>query len=79
MFGLSPGNPNRSFGDHPGIILGHGSFCWQGLGGCKEGMNIPSEETGIVSKNVLILRVSGVLDAGSMEDTTKRVFCGVGE
>ena len=42
-------------------------------------MNIPSEETGIVSKNVLIQRVSGVPDASSMEDTTKRVFCGGGE
>lgn len=53
-------NPNRGFGDHPGIILGHGSFFfWQGLGAAKEGMNIPSEETGIVSKNVLIRSIWG--------------------
>lgn len=42
-------------------------------------MSIPSEETGMVSKKMLIQRISGVLDAGSKEDTTKTVFCGGGE
>lgn len=42
-------------------------------------MSIPSEETEMVSKKVLIQRISGVLDAGSKEDTAKIVFYGGGE
>lgn len=41
-------------------------------------MSIPSEETEMLSKK-LIQRISGVLDAGSKEDTAKIVFYGGGE
>ena len=42
-------------------------------------MSILSEETEMLSKKLLIQRISGVLDAGSKEDNSKTVFYGGGE